>query len=187
MMLAKALESTNYPKETLQEKALRLGFEVISIFEFSQKINEMLNTQTTNHVISVQNEPRICTSVDRQDKGIIRKLKAPFIKIEDRSGKYRPLFKEFDTWPTFDFDSSSECEQGESNHLKKYKTKNKERVKFCECCQCHFKNLDDHLESKEHRSFAENNKNYEALDKLIKKGQTLGDFLRNKLRKDDAK
>ena len=48
--------------------------------------------------------------------------------------------------------------------------------KFCECCQCYYTDLNSHLESKEHRSFAQNDKNYEAIDKLIKRGHSLNDF-----------
>lgn len=181
-MLARALESTNQPKETLQEKAQRLGFEVYSIFEFSKKMKEMLNTQKLNNAFPEQNKPIACNSVGRQYEGSVRKLRAPFIKVEDHSRKYKPLVKEFDAWPTFDFDSSPECEVVKCKHLKKHQKKNTERVRFCECCQCHFINLDDHLESKQHRSFAENDKNYESIDKLIKRGSTLDDLLNKMLK-----
>ena len=36
---------------------------------------------------------------------VVRKLKHPFIKVEDRSGLYRPCYMEFQEFPSINFES----------------------------------------------------------------------------------
>ena len=170
ILLAKALKSTNYKQQqkSLQEKSREFGFKIISVPEFKKNI--LTEIATSKEKESIAAEPK-------QERAIVRSLKPPFIKVEDHSGRYRPLFKEFDVWPSFDFESSTDYDVG-GNRKEKNHTRKQEIVRFCECCECHFTNFDEHLQSKQHRSFAENDQNYESLDKVIKRGPSLDDYLK---------
>lgn len=56
----------------------------------------------------VEKQPSIkelMVSGKKQLRVKIRKLQAPFIKVEDQSRNYRPLVKEFKQWPFPDFES----------------------------------------------------------------------------------
>ena len=41
----------------------------------------------------------------------VRTLRPPFIKVEDQSRKFCPIFKEFEKWPTLDFDNKEDNHQ----------------------------------------------------------------------------
>ena len=41
MVLATALNSSDYQKKTLQEKAQQFGFKVVSVSEFKKKLNDI--------------------------------------------------------------------------------------------------------------------------------------------------
>lgn len=150
-MLATALSSPNYQKKTLQEKAKEFGFEIFSVSEFKKKLNEITIYERKDNSPADNEEPAHPQETSAQG------LRAPFIKVEDQSRKHRPIFKEFDVWPTIDFESPTVWKGGHSRH-KKYSGTRRQKERFCECCQCPFTDLNNHLESKEHRSFAENDK-----------------------------
>ena len=176
MLLATALNSPSYHKKTLQEKGREFGFEVFSVSEFKKKINEMIISRKRDYSPADDREqlPQ-AININCDKKTFARGLRAPFIKVEDHSRRHRPVFKEFDSWPSIDLDSPTVWKGGkrrESGHKQEWG----EIRQFCECCQCYYTDLNSHLESKEHRSFAQNDKNYEAIDKLIKRGRSLSDF-----------
>lgn len=186
MMLATALNSSNYQKKTLQEKAQQFGFKVFSVSEFKKKLNELTISKRRDYSPADTGEPGpqhiYRNEHAHPNETSAQGPRAPFIKVEDHSGQYRPIFKEFDVWPTIDIDSPTVWKGGNSRHLKN-SGKQGEIERFCECCQCHYTNLNSHLESKEHKSFAENDKNYEAIDKLIKRGLSLDEFVKNAITK----
>ena len=104
----------------------------------------------------------------------VRRLKSPFIKVEDQSGKYRPLVREFRRWPVINFDSHhhgcpfDDSSDDEHDH-KIQKTKSLQNKGYCECCRVHFENYNLHLKSKQHTDLARNPDNYKELDTLIAK------------------
>ena len=171
MLVTKALKSTKQLlQKSFEEKAQQFGFEIVLVSEFRKKLSEMAIHKKRDFTAKPEKQ-------QKQDQDIfVRSLKPPFIKVEDHSRNYMPLVKEFDVWPSFDFDSSTEDNGKEGGRQRKNYLAKNVIMSFCECCEIHFTNLEDHLKSKQHREFAENDKNYESLDKLIKKGPSLEDF-----------
>ncbi|XP_065679511.1 uncharacterized protein LOC124814412 isoform X1 [Hydra vulgaris] len=93
-----------------------------------------------------------------------KSLNPPFIKIEDKSRLYRPMYKE-------------EIESGFPLifHLKESfqvnlnnETITKNCKSYCECCEVKFEDLKLHLNGNQHRQFALNSNNYAGVDDIIK-------------------
>lgn len=179
MLLATALKTPSYHKKTLQEKGREFGFEVFSISEFKKEINKMIISRNKRDNSPADDREQLPQkiNINSDKKTFTRGLKAPFIKVEDHSRRHCPIFKEFDSWPSIDFDSPTVWKGGNRRQLENGRKQEWGEIrKFCECCQCYYTDLNNHLKSKEHRSFAQNDKNYEAIDKLIRRGRSLKDF-----------
>lgn len=163
----------------MQEKGREFGFEVFSISEFKKEINKMIISRNKRDNSPADDREQLPQkiNINSDKKTFIRGLKAPFIKVEDHSRRHCPIFKEFDSWPSIDFDSPTVWKGGNRRQLENGRKQEWGEIrKFCECCQCYYTDLNNHLKSKENRSFAQNDKNYEAIDKLIRRGRSLKDF-----------
>ena len=90
----------------MQEKGREFGFEVFSVSEFKKKINEMIISRKRDYSPADDREqlPQ-AININSDKKTFTRGLRAPFIKVEDHSRRHSPVFKEFDSWPSIDFDS----------------------------------------------------------------------------------
>ena len=101
----------------------------------------------------------------------IRILKKPFIKVEDRSGLYKPCFMEFEKFPSINFESKlGGCPFEDPVIFQTRKTLAKiedKKERFCECCNVYYTDLDKHLASRQHRDFATNDSNYARVDEFI--------------------
>lgn len=101
----------------------------------------------------------------------IRRLKEPFIKVEDRSGLYKPCFMEFEKFPSINFESKlGGCPFDDPVIFQTRKTLAKiedKKERFCECCNVYYTDLDKHLASRQHRNFATNDSNYARVDEFI--------------------
>ncbi|XP_048685734.2 protein DBF4 homolog B isoform X1 [Caretta caretta] len=128
----------------------------------------------------------------------VGKLKPPFLKIEDRSRKFRPFHHQFKSFPDLNFlapnrsspfeplkTPSSSCRvrapEGCPTHSERERsprsspaTVPKRRKGFCECCQETFGELQMHLQSPRHRQFALDASQYAAVDHVI--AQLTNDF-----------
>ncbi|NXW60307.1 DBF4B protein, partial [Eurystomus gularis] len=111
-----------------------------------------------------------------------RKLKPPFLKVEDQSRQFRPFHHQFKTFPDLNFlapKSSSPFEplkslsnscrpsDGEKGPRSTAVTAPKKRRGFCECCQETFEELQKHLQSPQHRRFALDDSHYAPVDRVI--------------------
>ncbi|XP_032218307.2 serine/arginine repetitive matrix protein 2 isoform X3 [Nematostella vectensis] len=119
----------------------------------------------------------------------LRKLKPPFIKVVDKSCQYKPLFQEFKSWPTLNFDSPvwscpfdspktiRDLEKAKQPKKNDHQEVKKPKKGYCECCRLHYEDLDVHLRGDHHQAFARDDSNYTDLDSLIRQGPSLQVFL----------
>ncbi|XP_069715673.1 protein DBF4 homolog A isoform X3 [Phaenicophaeus curvirostris] len=121
------------------------------------------------------------------------KLKNPFLKVEDRSCQYRPFYLQFPSFPLlnycvpkpyspFEVDKKypSGQKQTQSKQRNKINTdkdcgilvqlpqKDKKKRGYCECCGKKYEDLQAHLESEQHRNFAQST-HYQVVDDIISK------------------
>lgn len=125
----------------------------------------------------------------RHNAGRIRR---PFVKVEDSSRHYRPIYLPLSNMPVCNLRSFPPCspflmeEQGKDDPKKKQKEQRsvgeraargkKERRRghegrekrkggYCECCEVKFENLKAHLDSEQHQAFSKSNE-YGVVDRV---------------------
>ncbi|KAG8505073.1 Protein DBF4-B, partial [Galemys pyrenaicus] len=115
----------------------------------------------------------------------VARLKAPFLKIEDESRKFRPFHHQFKSFPEISFLGPKDASPfeapmipGSSHHTRKPKDQEpslrsavrampRRKKGYCECCQEAFEELHGHLQSAGHRVFALEAQPYAEVDRLI--------------------
>ncbi|XP_008576534.1 PREDICTED: protein DBF4 homolog B [Galeopterus variegatus] len=115
----------------------------------------------------------------------VARLKAPFLKVEDESRKFRPFHYQFKSFPEISFLGSKNASPfealmtpGSSHHTREPKdqvpslqsatrTMPRRKKGYCECCQEAFEELHVHLQSAQHRSFALKAHPYAEVDRII--------------------
>ncbi|KAM9597386.1 protein DBF4 homolog B [Trichechus inunguis] len=125
-----------------------------------------------------------CPAAESRMRKVAR-LKAPFLKIEDESRKFRPFHHQFKSFPEISFlgpkDASpfeAPTTPGSSHHTREPKdqepsprttarTVPRRKKGYCECCQEAFEELHVHLQSAQHRGFALEAHLYAEVDRII--------------------
>ncbi|XP_063485249.1 protein DBF4 homolog B isoform X16 [Symphalangus syndactylus] len=125
-----------------------------------------------------------CPAAESRTRKVAR-LKAPFLKIEDESRKFRPFHHQFKSFPEISFlgpkDASPfeapttlgsmhhtrESKDGEPNPQSAARTMPRRKKGYCECCQEAFEELHVHLQSAQHQSFALEAHLYAEVDRII--------------------
>lgn len=109
----------------------------------------------------------------------VKKLKAPFIKVEDRSHKYKVDFVEMQTVPFLDLDSEGTKSPFETWYLENVPKRSQKKcipTATCELCQGTYHDLDSHLVSARHTAAANDESRFEGIDRLIACGTTFEEF-----------
>ncbi|XP_059991949.1 protein DBF4 homolog B isoform X2 [Lagenorhynchus albirostris] len=115
----------------------------------------------------------------------VARLKAPFLKVEDESRKFRPFHHQFKSFPEISFlgpkDASPfeapttpgipqhtrEARDQEPSRRSAACTVPRRKKGYCECCQEAFEELRGHLQSPQHRGFALEARPYAEVDRII--------------------
>uniref|UniRef100_A0A3Q4MFH4 Protein DBF4 homolog A n=1 Tax=Neolamprologus brichardi TaxID=32507 RepID=A0A3Q4MFH4_NEOBR len=108
----------------------------------------------------------------------------PFIKVEDSSRHYRPLYLTMSNMPEFNLKTTAPCspfcpeekdppankQRGQRYFpflfKKSLKNREKKRGGYCECCMIKYNQLTMHLQSESHRAFSKSDE-YLLVDRLI--------------------
>lgn len=95
----------------------------------------------------------------------VKKLKPPFIKVEDRSRKFCPIFKEFVKWPTFD------VEEDHGRVPEQFVVEKMKKRIYCEHCEEYVfeSQLEMHCDGKRHKSITREEGYWSRVDALISK------------------
>ena len=158
--------------QTLLMKSTSVNFPVsqsrIDPVQFSQKFNiplitttelkKVLQAKVVNHKKKSGNDPGLMM------------LETSFIKVEDFSQSFLPIFKKFLNFCI----KSKEISNTSSKKVLK-KNVNKEKFGYCECCDEYFNNLSLHRKTRRHMSFV-TNVNFSSVDILIRGLPCLEDF-----------
>ncbi|XP_032375379.1 protein DBF4 homolog A isoform X2 [Etheostoma spectabile] len=115
------------------------------------------------------------------------RISKPFVKVEDSSRHYRPIYLTMPNMPEFNLKTVPPCSpfcvedkdppgnkqpahrgakaSEERQHGRK-KTRDKKRGGYCECCMIKYENVTTHLKSERHKAFSKSDK-YLVVDKLV--------------------
>ncbi|KFO82952.1 Protein DBF4 A [Buceros rhinoceros silvestris] len=118
------------------------------------------------------------------------RLKNPFVKVEDRSRQYRPFYLQLPSFPVLNYCvpkpySPFEVDKKHPSGQKQTQSKqrknsdkdcgtpvllpqDKRKRGYCECCGKKYEDLQTHLESEQHRNFAQSTQ-YQVVDDIISK------------------
>ncbi|NWR56808.1 DBF4A protein, partial [Bucorvus abyssinicus] len=120
------------------------------------------------------------------------RLKNPFVKVEDRSRQYRPFYLQLPSFPVLNycvpkpyspFEVDKKHPSGQKQTQPKQRNKinsdkdcgtpvqlpqDKKKRGYCECCGKKYEDLQTHLESEQHRNFAQSTQ-YQVVDDIISK------------------
>ncbi|XP_061852753.1 protein DBF4 homolog A isoform X2 [Colius striatus] len=119
------------------------------------------------------------------------RLKNPFVKVEDRSRRYRPFYLQLPSFPVvnycvpkpyspFEVDKKLPSAQKQTQSKQRNKInsdkdcgalvqlppKEKKKRGYCECCGKKYEDLQTHLESEQHQNFAQSTQ-YQVVDDII--------------------
>lgn len=125
---------------------------------------------------SNQKEIQECSS----KAGKVRRLKAPFVKVEDRSRRYKPYFAEMKTCPFVDFGVPIPKSPFETwyNQNAIVNSQAIPPLRICELCYVTYSDLDTHLTSSKHKAAANDDSLFEGVDQLIARGTSLEEFVK---------
>lgn len=96
-------------------------------------------------------------------------FKHPYVLIEDSKNKYQPFYKEYTKEiPHINYESPALCCPF-SSARRSTKPRKRAVVKsgYCEVCFIKFDNYDEHIETKEHREYANDEAHYQKIDQFI--------------------
>uniref|UniRef100_A0A665UK57 Protein DBF4 homolog A n=1 Tax=Echeneis naucrates TaxID=173247 RepID=A0A665UK57_ECHNA len=99
----------------------------------------------------------------------------PFVKVEDSSRHYRPIYITMPNIPEFNLKAVPPCSPffvddkdplGNRQQGHRYKNRDKKRGGYCECCMVKYENLTMHLKSERHKGFSRSDK-YLVVDRQV--------------------
>ncbi|NXC92706.1 DBF4A protein, partial [Certhia familiaris] len=121
------------------------------------------------------------------------RLKSPFIRVEDRSRQYRPFYLQLLSFPFLNYsvpkpyspfevdkkypsgEKQIQCKERNKINSDKdcgmpaqFPQKDKKKRGYCECCGKKYEDMQTHLESERHQSFAQSTQ-YKVVDDIISK------------------
>ncbi|XP_074756328.1 protein DBF4 homolog A isoform X2 [Athene noctua] len=189
------------PSGSILSNALSWGVKVLHIDDvknyIEQKKKELYLIKRAN---SFKDGKEVTAQKSRS------RLKYPFVKVEDQSRNYRPFYLQLPSFPVLNYCVPKPCspfevdkkhpsgqKQTQSKQRNKINSdkdcetpvqlpqKDKKKRGYCECCGKKYEDLQTHLESEQHRNFAQSTQ-YQVVDDIISK--FVYDFVEYK---DDAK
>nr|XP_045016830.1 protein DBF4 homolog A isoform X2 [Jaculus jaculus] len=192
LLVEKAIKDHDLiPANSILSNALSWGVKILHIddikYYIEQKKKELYVLKKSNtSVRDVGKKLGVGTQKVR------RRIKKPFVKVEDMSQFYRPFYLQLANMPfinystqkpcsPFDVDKPSSIQKQTQTKLRIHtdgdkcgggpihiQLKEKKKKGYCECCLQKYEDLDTHLLSEQHRNFAQSNQ-YQIVDDIISK------------------
>ena len=158
MSAKKCLQGT----ASIADCAIRFNIPII----LTWRLESLLVAETGHNHASASSKPKVY------------KIRQPFLKVEDVSRKYRPLIYTPRVWP-LPFIQTPASSPFDNHHGDYHKMKSTARPigGYCENCKVKYSSLNDHLASKKHQGFANDDSNFEKIDAVISLGVKFADFL----------
>ncbi|KAM8810858.1 protein DBF4 homolog A [Eudromia elegans] len=177
------------PSGSILSSALSWGVKILHIDDIKNYIEQKKKElYLVKKVSSSKDVGKRCATQKSRSK-----LKNPFVKVEDRSRHYRPFYLQLPNFPVlnycvpkpyspFEVDKKHPSGQKQAQSKQRNKTnsekdcgtpaqlpqKDKKKRGYCECCGKKYEDLQTHLDSEQHRSFAQSTQ-YHVVDEIISK------------------
>ncbi|NP_001082606.1 protein DBF4 homolog A [Xenopus laevis] len=176
------------PKNSILSNALNWGVKILHVEEakhyIEKKKTALQQVRKSQPVVKVESKPQTRRKVKPQ------KLKSPYIKVEDCSCQYRPLYLVLPQFRSFQnpvsnysvevdkkadpgqklpetkqsVNKTGHGQDGANNP--NIKLKEQKKHGYCECCLKKYDDLESHILSPQHKNFSES-AYYQVVDDLI--------------------
>ncbi|XP_078199059.1 protein DBF4 homolog A isoform X3 [Callithrix jacchus] len=192
LLVEKAIKDHDFiPSNSILSNALSWGVKILHIddirYYIEQKKKELYLLKKSSTSVR-DGGKRVGTGAQKTR----RRLKKPFVKVEDISQLYRPFYLQLTNMPfinysipkpccPFDVEKPSSMQKQTQVKLRiqtdgdKYggtsvqlQLKEKKKKGYCECCLQKYEDLETHLLSEQHRNFAQSNR-YQVVDDIVSK------------------
>ncbi|KAM3613815.1 uncharacterized protein V6R79_005460 [Siganus canaliculatus] len=172
--------------------ALEWGVKILYVDDIIAYVQKKKKTVSSHCSATVAIKTKVKTdSVVKQGfqkyKG--GRISKPFVKVEDSSRHYRPVYVTMSNMPEFNLQTAPPCtpfcvedkdppgnkqrgnrgvkaSQNEEKVLGRKKNRDKKRGGYCECCMVKYENVTAHLQGERHKSFSRSDE-YSVVDKLV--------------------
>ncbi|NXW61183.1 DBF4A protein, partial [Eurystomus gularis] len=179
------------PSGSILSNALSWGVKILHLDDVKNYIE-----QKKKELYPIKRAGNSFKDVGKQgaaDRSRTGRLKNPFVKVEDSSRQYRPFYLQLPSFPAlnygvpkpyspFEVDKKHPSGQKQTQSKQRNKInsdkdggtpiqlpqKDKKKRGYCECCGKKYEDLQTHLESEQHRSFAQSTQ-YQVVDDIISK------------------
>ncbi|XP_066484605.1 protein DBF4 homolog A isoform X2 [Tiliqua scincoides] len=176
------------PSGSILSNALSWGVKILHVDDIKNYID-----QKKKDIALIKKSSTEVKDVEKESAAqkIKSKLKTPFLKVEDRKCHYRPFYLQLSSFPVVNYFNPKPCspfdvEKKSMNGQKQIQSKqrnpansdkekgfpvqvpakHKKRKGYCECCLKKYDDLQAHLESEQHRNFAQSS-HYQVVDDII--------------------
>ncbi|XP_072515196.1 protein DBF4 homolog A [Salminus brasiliensis] len=188
-------EQERFQMNRILANALEWGVKIIYIDDIisyiDKKKTQLPKVSTVAHTVkaAAQPDPTKRTAFQKSSAG---RISRPFVKVEDSSRHYRPIYLPMANMPVFNFKSAVPCspflvEENDDAKTKKqnvhgsggdrgakvrkdrrrgHEGKVRRKGGYCECCLVKYDSLKAHLQSERHQSFSKSAE-YLVVDKVI--------------------
>ncbi|XP_036307223.1 protein DBF4 homolog B isoform X1 [Pipistrellus kuhlii] len=168
---------------SLLTSARSWGVKILHVDDMVMQVQQLSLDAVCVRKQGPQKPEGTCPAASRTRK--VARLKAPFLKIEDESRKFRPFHHQFKSFPELSFLGPRDASPfealtlpGSSRHPRgrqdreprlrpAARTALRRKRGFCECCQQAFEELHGHLQSARHQAFALEAHPYAEVDRII--------------------
>ena len=137
------------------------------------------------------------TSTKTAPESMLKELVGNFLKVEDKSQHYVPIFKIFNKYPSLAvIENIRENREDSKDEKKDFVHKSKPKLKcllevkkksvkklekkkggYCECCEEVYCNLKAHVKSDKHVMFSQKSENFSGLDSMISELPSMRDLM----------
>lgn len=170
--------------------ALEWGVKILYIDDVIAYIEKKKNATIQCNVTAVKKNVKAeCVRRPAFQKCKGGRISKPFVKIEDSSRHYCPIYLAMPNVPEFNLKSAPPCSpflvedkdhngkkqrnrglkasaSEEKGQGKVRRNRDKKRAGYCECCTLKYENIRTHLQSASHKAFCQSDE-YLVLDKLV--------------------
>ncbi|XP_047453673.1 protein DBF4 homolog A [Mugil cephalus] len=172
--------------------ALEWGVKILyieDVMAYVQKKKRIINSQVPVSAVAKTTVKSVSAAKQGGQKVKGGRISKPFIKVEDSSRHYRPIYLTMTNMPEFNLKAVAPCtpfgledkdppgnkQRGhrgekamasEERALGRKKNRDKKRAGYCECCMVKYENLTAHLQSERHTAFSKSEE-YLVVDRLI--------------------
>ncbi|KAL2084178.1 hypothetical protein ACEWY4_019696 [Coilia grayii] len=179
-------EQERFQMNKIFSNALEWGVKILHVEDveaYIEKKRPIISSQKKpNSVVVKKGVKTTCDGRTSSLKHNVRRISTPFVKVEDSSRRFRPLYLHMAHMPVCNFSSAPpanpfqteekkhsthrpEKHAGKGKH-RRQEGREKRRAGYCECCGATYDKLQAHLKGERHQTFVAGN-HYQQLDALI--------------------